>query len=127
MIGMGDDETRSEGFTLKQPLEIGIYALGEGRDGEMFDYAWIVDARSRHRVWTMAYDETEHAGGADKNRLYEGTLKLEPGSYLVYYRSDGSHSAHEWNAARPAESRYWGVSIFPASGTLNRAIVTPYA
>jgi hypothetical protein len=126
LIGIGDDESRSDGFTLKQPLEIAIYAMGEGRDGEMYDYAWIVDARSRHRVWTMDYEATEHAGGAEKNRLYEGTLKLDAGSYLVYYRSDGSHSAHEWNAARPAESRYWGVSIFPASGSLNKAIVAPY-
>lgn len=126
LVGIGDDESRSEGFTLKQPLEVAIYAMGEGRDGDMYDYAWIVDARTRHRVWTMDYAATAHAGGADKNRLYEGTLRLDAGSYLVYYRSDGSHSAREWNAARPAESRYWGVSIFPARGTLDRNIVTAY-
>jgi len=126
LTGIGDDENRSEGFTLKQPLEVGIYALGEGVNGDMVDYAWIVDMRTRHRVWTMNYDDTEHAGGADKNRLYQGTLKLDAGSYMVYYRSDGSHSAHEWNAARPPESRYWGVSIFPANGRLDRTVVAPY-
>jgi hypothetical protein len=73
----------------------------------------------------MTYRETEHAGGAEKNRLFDGTLRLEPGNYLVYYRSDGSHSAREWNAARPAEARYWGVSVFPASGRLNRALIGP--
>jgi hypothetical protein len=126
LIGVGDDENRSEGFTLKQPLDVAIYAIGEGRDGDMYDYAWIVDANNRRRVWTMDYRDTEHAGGADKNRLFEGTLKLEAGSYIVHYRSDGSHSTDEWNSARPAESRYWGISIFPAAGTLNRNIVGPY-
>jgi hypothetical protein len=126
LTGIGDDETRSEGFSLKQPLLVRIYALGEGTGGEqMHDYAWIVDANSRRRVWTMTYAETHHAGGAEKNRLYEGTLRLEPGSYLVYYRSDGSHSAKEWNASRPTEARYWGVSVFPASGRLDRSLIGP--
>ena len=126
LTGMGNDEMRSEGFTLKQPLLVRIYALGEGTGGEtMHDYAWIVDASSRRRIWTMTYRETEHAGGAEKNRLYDGTLRLEPGNYLVYYRSDGSHSAKEWNASRPPESRYWGVSVFPASGRLDRNLIGP--
>lgn len=126
LTGIGDDEMRSEGFSLKQPLEVRVYAMGEGTGGdEMHDYAWIVDATSRRRVWSMTYDETEHAGGAEKNRLYDGTLRLEPGNYIVYYRSDGSHSAKEWNATRPPESRYWGVSVFPASGRLDRNIIGP--
>jgi hypothetical protein len=126
LTGIGDDEMRSEGFHLKQPLEVRIYALGEGTGGEeMHDYAWIVDARTRRRIWTMTYRDTEHAGGAEKNRLFDGTLRLEPGNYLVYYRSDGSHSAHAWNAAQPAEARYWGVSVFPASGKLDRALIGP--
>ena len=49
----------------------------------------------------MSVDNTEPAGGADKNRLFDGTLHLAPGSYLVYYRSDGSHSYDDWNAAPP--------------------------
>jgi hypothetical protein len=126
LTGIGDDEHRSEGFALRQPLEVRIYAIGEATGGQMHDYAWIVDARSRQRVWTMTYDNTEHAGGADKNRLFDGTIRLEPGSYVVHYRSDGSHSAGEWNAARPSESRYWGVSVFPASGRLERSVIGPF-
>lgn len=126
LTGIGDDQMRSEGFSLKQPLEVRIYALGEGTGGdEMHDYAWIVDAATRRRIWTMTYDETEHAGGAEKNRLFDGTLRLAPGNYIVYYRSDGSHSAKEWNAARPPEARYWGVSVFPASGRLDRNTIGP--
>jgi len=103
-----------------------IYALGEGDETEMYDYAWIVDAGTRRRVWTMRYEDTEPAGGADKNRLFDGLIRLEPGSYLVYYKSDGSHSAGKWNATPPAESRYWGISVFPASGRLDTSAVAPF-
>lgn len=125
---IGNDALRTAGFTLRRPLEVRVYALGEGNDpgGEMDDYAWIVNAATRRRVWAMRYEDTQAAGGAEKNRLYDGTLHLDPGSYLVYYKSDGSHSFDDWNAAPPPESRYWGVSIFPASGRLDSSIVAPF-
>jgi len=125
---IGNDELRTAGFTLRRPLEVRVYVLGEGNDpqGEMEDYAWIVNAATRRRVWAMTYDGTEAAGGADKNRLYDGTLRLDAGSYLVYYKSDGSHSFDDWNAAPPPESRYWGVSVFPASGRLDSSTVAPF-
>src|SRR5580765_5667779 len=37
MIGVGDDESRAEGFVLKRPMDVRIYAIGEGT-GEMVDY-----------------------------------------------------------------------------------------
>ncbi len=128
MIGLGDRETRSEGFTITRPMDVRIYAIGEGSnpDGDMDDYGWIVDASSRRRVWTMRYDDTEHAGGAQKNRLFDGTVHLDAGSYLVYYSSDDSHSFGHWNDAPPAEARYWGISVFPANGQLDRAAVQPF-
>jgi hypothetical protein len=126
LTGIGDDEMRSEGFTLTRPMEVRIYALGEGRDGQMHDYGWILNATTRQRVWTMRYEDTEHAGGGQKNRIFQGTLRLEPGSYLVFYRSDDSHSADDWNDSPPAEPRYWGISLYPASGRLDRDAVTPY-
>ena len=126
MIGIGDDVTRSQGFTLRHSMTVRVYALGEGHREDMVDYAWIVDAMSHKRVWTMHYEDTEPAGGADKNRLFDRTLHLDAGSYLVYYRSDGSHSYGNWNAAPPAEGKYWGVSVSPASGRLNPADVAPF-
>jgi hypothetical protein len=126
LTGVGHDQVRSEGFTLRKPMDVRVYALGEGRDGEMFDYGWIVDVGTRQRVWTMRYADTEHAGGADKNRLFDGALRLEAGSYLVYYKTDGSHSADDWNGAAPAEGQYWGISVFPASRKLDRAAVAPF-
>jgi hypothetical protein len=126
ITGVGDDEVRSEGFTLSRPMDVRIYAMGEGRDGEMFDYGWIVDAGTRRRVWTMRHTDTQDAGGDDKNRLFNGTLRLEAGSYVAYYKTDGSHSSAEWNATAPAEGQYWGMSIFPATGQLDRSAVQPF-
>ena len=130
LTGIGDDELRSEGFTLRRAMEVRVYAIGEGTEGDhdesMYDYAWIVDANSRRRVWTMQYLDTEHAGGASKNRLFDGTIRLEPGSYLVYYQSDDSHSYRHWNSSPPAEARYWGVTVFPSSGTLDRGALAPF-
>ncbi len=128
LTGIGDDALRSAGFTLRGPMDVRVYALGEGSnpDGDMDDYAWIVNTTTRRRVWEMRYDDTEAAGGADKNRLYDGTLRLEAGTYLVYYKSDGSHSFGHWNAAPPAESAYWGVSVFPAGGRVDSSVVAPF-
>ena len=123
LIGIGDDASPSAGFTLRRPLDVRVYAIGEGVNDEMADYAWIVDATNHRRVWTMRYENTENAGGAPKNRLFDGVVHLDAGSYLVRYTSDGSHSAAEWNAAPPAEERYWGVSVFPASGRIDSSIV----
>ena len=125
MIGVGDDELRSEGFVLKRPMDVRIYAIGEGTS-RMVDYAWIFDAEHRKQVWTMTLDNTQHAGGGEKNRLFDSTVHLEPGTYRVYYRSDGSHSSSDWNSAPPAESKYYGVSVFPATRRLNRADIGPF-
>ncbi|HKC38772.1 MAG TPA: hypothetical protein VKC15_04450 [Gemmatimonadales bacterium] len=123
LVGIGDDASPSAGFTLRRPMDVRVYAIGEGVNDEMVDYAWIVDATHHARVWTMRYEDTEPAGGAEKNRLFDGTVHLDAGSYLVRYTSDGSHSAADWNAAPPAEERYWGVSVFPASGRVDSAVV----
>jgi hypothetical protein len=126
LIEVHDDEMRAAGFALRRPMDLHIYALGEGTSDKMSDYAWIVDEEQHKRVWSMRYEDTEHAGGAEKNRLFDGTVHLAAGNYLVYYHSDGSHSYNDWNGAPPAEERYWGVSIFPASGRLNPADVGPF-
>jgi hypothetical protein len=125
MIGIEDDETRSEGFVLKRPMDVRIYAIGEGTS-RLVDHAWIFDPEHHKRVWTMNLENTVHAGGGRKNRLFDSTVHLVPGSYIVYYQSDGSHSSTEWNTAPPAEAKYYGVSVFPASGRLNRADIGPY-
>ena len=111
LTGVGDDEMVAEGFSLDRLTDVYVYALGEGVSKNMVDYAWIVDRNTRERVWTMRYRDTEHAGGAKKNRLVSEILRLDAGNYMVYYRSDGSHSYGDWNSSPPAENSYWGISL----------------
>ena len=123
---MRDGETRTQGFTLTKPLDVRVYALGEGDEDGMNDYGWILDAATRKRVWVMDYNRTEHAGGADKNRLADQVLRLPAGSYIVYYQTDDSHAFRSWNSAPPVGADDWGISVFPASGTLDRSAIAPF-
>ena len=110
-----DDESRSKSFALKKAMDVHIHALGEGSDGEMHDYGWIVDASSRRKIWTMRYNETGYAGGDKKNRMVDQIIHLDKGSYIVHFVTDGSHSYHGWNSAPPYEPERWGITI-AASG-----------
>ncbi len=109
---LGDDEDVSEGFSISKPTKVRIYAIGEGRDGDMVDYGWIEDAHSGKRVWKMRHRDTEHAGGSNKNRLFDGILKLDKGSYIVHFETDDSHSYEEWNNDEPYDPQGWGIQIF---------------
>ncbi len=121
-----DDEYLTKGFTLKQPLDVRVYAVGEGRDGDMFDYGWIMETKSRKKVWTMDYRETEHGGGADKNRLFDDVVRLDKGSYLVYYVTDGSHSYRDWNSSAPFDQERWGVTLLASSENFDASQVAEY-
>lgn len=112
LIAIRDDANRSQSFALENETELRVYALGEGDSGEMYDYAWIEDADTGRGLWEMTYRVTEHAGGARKNRLYDGTLTLPAGEYLLRYESDGSHSLEEWNSTPPADPFSYGVTLF---------------
>lgn len=119
IIRVGDDELIGKGFELKEELKIRIHALGEGRDGEMSDYGWIEDLTSGKTVWKMEYDNTRHAGGGDKNRMTDEIITLPRGSYMVYYRTDRSHSYRHWNKTKPYEPENWGITIYPADVKYN--------
>ncbi len=125
--GIGDDELRSQGFFLRQTLDVRIYAMGEcnSLERDIDDGAWLMDLTRKRRAWEMRCNQTLPAGGATKNRLVDTLLRLERGNYTLFYKSDGSHSAKEWNSAPPAEPAYWGVSLFPASERLAPGLVGP--
>lgn len=116
---VGDNDYHSKGFTLKKALPVRIYAIGEGRDGEMFDYGWIADAKTGKKVWEMNYRDTDHAGGASKNRMIDEVIRFEPGSYMAYYVSDGSHSYRDWNSSAPFDREHWGLTLYAADEKFN--------
>jgi hypothetical protein len=126
MTEMGNSENESAGFSLLKPASLKIYAIGEGWDDEMYDYAYILDAETRDRIWEMQYRDTEHAGGAIKNRVSQEIIDLNPGDYIVYYRSDGNHSYKLWNANPPYDPEFWGISVSGVGDDFDRSIVETF-
>jgi len=111
---VGDDERLHERFTLDEETKVLVYALGEGDDGRMYDYGYIVNDDNDDVVWEMTYRKSRHAGGASKNRYVSQEITLPAGHYTVYYETDGSHSFPDWNARRPRDPRKWGITISKA-------------
>jgi hypothetical protein len=111
LTGIGDDEDVREAFRLESPGKIHIFALGEGRDGEMYDYGWIENAENGDVIWEMTYRKTKHAGGDRKNRMVDTNIYLEAGRYYAYYVTDGSHSFPDFNASPPRYPQKWGIQI----------------
>jgi hypothetical protein len=108
-----DDAFEKTGFTLKKDARVHIIGLGERDYSNDFlvDYGWIVEADGLERVWEMTAENSGHAGGAAKNCRYDGITELPAGDYIAYYRTDGSHSYGDWNAAPPFEKRKWGITL----------------
>ena len=114
LVHIRDNVRKKSHFTQESDGHVQIYALGEGADGEMYDYAWIEDTNTGRVVWEMTYRKTERAGGARKNRLFDDRVYLEAGDYTVYYESDDSHSFADWNASPPRDPVNWGITISKA-------------
>ena len=123
---MRDNDYVSKGFTLKKPLDLHIYAIGEGRSGDMYDFARIVNATTRKEVWRMDYHDTESAGGAEKNRMIDEVVHFKPGNYIVYFLTDDSHSYKDWNSAPPYDQKHWGITIFAKDDNYKEGYVTEY-
>jgi len=109
-----DHERRREEFTLDKDTRVRILALGEGQNRRMYDYGWIENVETGRMVWEMRYRRTDHAGGGDKNRVFDGTIELDAGTYEVFYESDGSHSFGDWNTTPPRKPKNWGITITKA-------------
>ncbi len=109
---VGDDAYYEKHFKVKQAIKLRVLAMGEGTNGDMFDYGWIEDQRSGQTVWKMKYDQTLPAGGGGKNRLVDTKITLKPGLYVMAYRSDDSHSYQAWNVSAPKNPSLWGITLF---------------
>lgn len=126
IIRVGDNESGSREFGLSEETTLDIYAIGEGRDNRVFDYAWIYDASTYERVWQMSFRRSDYAGGADKNIMFDDKITLPKGNYIVHYVTDGSHSFDEWNLMPPDDPQFWGITIW-AHSTGDSANVVPFS
>lgn len=113
MIKIRDEEFKSQGFSLKKDMDLRIMCLGERGGIDMADYGWIVDADTKEIVWKMKKRYTDHAGGADKNRIFDDVVSFKKGNYIAYYSTDDSHSYEKWNSPPPIERERWGLTIWP--------------
>lgn len=127
LVRVRDEEFVQSGFTLKEESRLHIYALGEGHgtvrvkvmgkevyeheDEELADYGWIINAKTRERVWDMNRANTTHAGGARKNRLADEFITLPAGSYIVFYQTDDSHAYNDWNDDKPYDAESYGITV----------------
>ncbi|MGH7605798.1 MAG: hypothetical protein ACREME_00535, partial [Gemmatimonadales bacterium] len=107
----GDDAHERIGLAVERPVDVEIRAIGEATGSTTYDYGWLIDTKSRERIWEFTYDESEHAGGAEKNRASVRRLHLPAGRYAAFFVTDGSHSAREWNAPPPFDPAGYGLTI----------------
>lgn len=106
-----DNHFESKPFTINKTQQVRIIAIGEGSDGRMYDYGWIENADTKTIIWEMTFRKTDHAGGAMKNRRFDGNITLSPGKYKLYYETDGSHSYRRWNATPPPNQEMYGITL----------------
>jgi hypothetical protein len=121
--GVGDGAFVRKKITVNKDVALRIYALGEGRGrDEVFDYGWIVNTDTRERVWGMTHSNTDYAGGASKNILYDGDVRLSKGSYELNFVTDDSHSREDWNSKPPFDPFNYGVTLFVKNESEKSAI-----
>jgi hypothetical protein len=60
----------------------------------------------------MKYKDTRKAGGAEKNRVFDNTLRLDAGSYIAHFITDDSHAYGDWNTDPPRDKSNWGITIY---------------
>lgn len=111
LSAIGNEQTVSERFMLEQPTTIHIRALGEVSLSGRYDYGWIERPETGEIVWEMNWQNTRPAGGDDVNRYFDGPLQLEPGTYVVHYRTDFSHAFGDFNGRAPQQPQAWGIRI----------------
>jgi hypothetical protein len=142
LVKARDNDFLQGGFTLKEESTVHIYAIGEGhpnvkvemmgktyvsgRRNTMADYGWIINAKTRERVWEMRIENTVHAGGASKNRLADEIITLPKGDYLVYYQTDDSHSYNDWNDDKPFDAEFYGITVMGVGEKFSMKNVAPF-
>lgn len=110
-IKLSDNYRKEQGFRLTKDVEIDIYANGELRNNEQFDYGWIYSLSSGKKVWDFNYLYSKSGGGATKNRTVKAHLRLPKGEYVFNFRTDDSHSFENWNSAPPFDPAFWGIVV----------------
>ena len=110
--GVGDGSFVRKKLTVSKDVIAHLYAIGEGRGrDEVFDYGWITNTDTRERVWEMKHNNTDYGGGASKNIVFNGDVRLSKGTYELNFVTDDSHSREDWNSKPPFDPFNYGVTL----------------
>ena len=113
------NRTRKTGrIRVEEPSEVRIYAIAEICVREC-DVARITRLGEEDGVWEMTRENTQSAGGMQRNRVFDDVISLEPGIYEVLVETDRSHAARSWRANPPYDPLGWGLRMFPVSGAVS--------
>jgi len=114
---LGNDVHTTDTLYFQDTTLVHIHALGELLPSVRSDYGWIESMDSGETVWEMTRSNTRYAGGSYKNRLFDGQVKLPPGTYIVHFQTDDSHAYEAFQAEPPDNPEGWGIVIRKVSGT----------
>jgi hypothetical protein len=129
LVKARDNDFLQGGFSLKEESRLHVYAIGEASHSKdrLADFGWIINAKTRERVWEMKARNTLHAGGGLKNRLADEVIVLPRGEYLVYYQTDDSHSYNDWNDDKPFDADMYGITVMGAGENFSTKNVVPFS
>lgn len=111
IVRVGNRAYETKSFKIDKTQQVRILAIGEGSSGRMYDYGWIENTDTKTIIWEMTYRKTDSAGGASKNRKFDGIITLSPGNYKLIYESDDSHSYRGWNSTPPHNQEMYGITL----------------
>lgn len=124
LSGAGDSEMLEDDFRVAKETTIEVFMIGEGRRSSQtfYDYGWILDLDTRERLWQAEIRDSQHAGGAKKNRIIHKRLVLKPGNYRAVFITDDSHSLDGFNAMPPYDASRWGLLIRGDNSVLDKHV-----
>ncbi len=114
ILKVGNSQNLTKEIKIDRPGNYLVVCGGEGvlaNSVNEFDFGWVQNSRG-DTVWSAKkFADSYYLGGASKNRITAGLVKLTPGIYKLRYVSDDSHSYGNWNAIPPADSALWGIQV----------------
>ncbi|MBP7239126.1 MAG: hypothetical protein KBA14_02795 [Saprospiraceae bacterium] len=108
---IGNDTLRSTSFEISDSTYVLITCLGESVR-TVADYGYILNMKG-DTAWKYMADKIISGGGASKNALQLDIVKLPPGKYSAFYKSDDSHAWNNWNDKPPIRPDWWGIQVTP--------------
>ena len=76
---LGNNRTVSATLEMPEAGVVRVYAIGELIPSQRFDYGWIT-AEDGSVLWEMTRANTHPAGGSQKNRAFDGPVRLPAGT-----------------------------------------------